>query len=62
MVGFLTYTLSHPRPINEVMSLNWQPLDANFHSEFKGMTREPVTLEVLEATRSELAKLEGVLE
>lgn len=26
LVGFLTYTLSHPRPINEVMSPNWQPL------------------------------------
>jgi len=54
LVGFLTYTLSHPRPINEVMSPNWQPLDEKFHDEFKGMTREPVALAVLEATRSEL--------
>ena len=54
LVGFITFTLSHPRPINEVMSPNWLPLDTKFHSEFKGMTREPVTLAVLEATRSEL--------
>ena len=54
LVGFLTYTVSHPRPINEVMSPNWQPLDAKFHDEFKGMTREPIELSTLEETRLEL--------
>lgn len=60
LAGFLTYTLSHPRPINEVMSPNWQPLDGKFHDEFSGMTREPVKLAELEATRLKLiAALQG---
>lgn len=54
LVGFLTYTLSHPRPIHEVMSPNWQHLDERFHNEFSGMTREPVELAELEATRVDI--------
>lgn len=55
-VGFLTYTLSHPRPIHEVMSPRWKNLGDIFHTEFKGMTSEPIQLEVLVDTRSHMIK------
>ena len=47
----LTYTLSHPRPINEVMSPNWQPLNEKFQAEFDGMTFEKVECEDLASVR-----------
>lgn len=50
-VGFITYVLSHPRPINEVMAPNWQPLDEKFQAEFDGMTFEPVELNDLTSIR-----------
>ena len=50
-VGFLVYTLSHPRPINEVMSPNWQPLSEKFQAEFDGMTFEKVECEDLTSVR-----------
>jgi len=40
--------------INEVLSPNWQVLGTKFDDEFKGMTREPIELATLEATRLEL--------
>lgn len=54
LVGFLTYALSHPRPINEVMSPNWQPLSEIFNAEFDGMTFKSVELEDLMAIRPEM--------
>lgn len=53
-VGFITYALSHPRPINEVMAPRWQPLERTFQSEFQGMTFEPVELDDLVSTRFEM--------
>lgn len=50
-VGFLTYTLSHPRPINEVMAPNWQPLEDKFYTEFEGMTAEIITFDDLASVR-----------
>lgn len=50
-VGFLTYVLSHPRPINEVMAPNWKPLDKTFQTEFDGMTLVNIELEDLIAVR-----------
>lgn len=50
-VGFLTYVLSHPRPINEVMDPNWKPLDQTFQTEFDGMTLVNIELEDLIAVR-----------
>lgn len=50
-VGFLTYVLGHPRPINEVMLPNWQDLREPFMSELKGMTNHHVELVELEETR-----------
>ncbi len=52
--GFLTYTLSHPRPIHEVMSPRWKELQQTFYNEFAGMTNEPVTLSELIETRSRM--------
>ena len=52
--GFLVYLISHGRPIAELLSPRWKKLDGIFQAEFAGMTREPVTLEQLEATRAAL--------
>lgn len=52
--GFLTYTLSHPRPIHEVMSPRWKELEQTFYDEFVGMTNEPVELSELIETRSRM--------
>jgi predicted nucleotidyltransferase component of viral defense system len=46
-VGFLAYTLGHPRPISEVMNPRWKDLSDAFQQEFEGMTNEPVNLEEL---------------
>jgi len=53
-VGFLTYVLSHPRPIAEVMAPRWKPLEDSFDTEFKGMTNEPIELSELEVTREQM--------
>lgn len=53
-VGFLVYLLGHPRPLSEVLAPRWKPLDLLYQHEFAGMLREPVALEVLEATRDSL--------
>jgi hypothetical protein len=51
-IGFLTYALSHPRPIHEVMAPRWKPLAETFHNEFKGMTVDPIEFDKLMATRA----------
>jgi hypothetical protein len=56
--GFLVYLISHGRPIADLLEPRWKPLTQIFQAEFAGMTREPVTLEELEATR--LALLEAL--
>lgn len=52
--GFLVYLISHGRPIAELLSPRWKKLEGIFQAEFAGMTREPVTLEQLESTRTAL--------
>ncbi|MGL6035683.1 MAG: nucleotidyl transferase AbiEii/AbiGii toxin family protein [Legionella sp.] len=47
--GFLTYLLSHKRPISEIMNPRWKDITQVFEREFKGMTAEPVSLEELTA-------------
>lgn len=56
--GFLVYLISHGRPMADLLEPRWKPLEQIFQAEFAGMTREPVTLEQLEATR--LALLEAI--
>ncbi|WP_256657428.1 hypothetical protein [Pseudomonas sp. R3-18-08] len=53
-VGFLVYLISHSRPMAELLAPRWKPLAGAFQAEFAGMTREPVTLGQLEATRESL--------
>ena len=55
-VGFLTYALGHPRPIHEVMSPHWQPLEERFKAEFDGMTFQTVKLDDLMAVRPAMVK------
>lgn len=47
--GFITYLLSHKRPISEIMNPRWKDISQVFQREFKGMTFEPVSLEDLTA-------------
>lgn len=47
--GFITYLLSHKRPISEIMNPRWKDITQVFHREFKGMTIERVSLEDLTA-------------
>jgi predicted nucleotidyltransferase component of viral defense system len=52
--GFLTYLISHGRPMHELLGARWKPLEAVFKNQFEGMTRQHLTLEELEATREQL--------
>lgn len=47
--GFLTYLLSHNRPISELMNPNWKDISPVFHNEFEGMSFDPITLEELQS-------------
>lgn len=47
--GFITYLLSHKRPISEIMNPRWKDIAQVFQREFNGMTFEPVTLAELTA-------------
>lgn len=53
-LGFVVYLLGHPRPLNEVLSPRWKPLESQYQHEFVGMLREELPLERLEQTRSRL--------
>ncbi len=52
--GFLVYLISHGRPMAELLAPRWKAQAGMFQAEFAGMTREPVTLKQLEATREVL--------
>jgi len=45
--GFITYLLSHNRPLSEILSPRWKDITEPFHSEFSGMTFDNVSLEEL---------------
>jgi len=47
--GFLTYLLSHNRPIAELMNPNWKDISQIFHNEFEGMSFDSITLEELQS-------------
>lgn len=49
---FVAYLAGHNRPVHEVLVPTLKPLQHMFENEFEGMTREPVTLAELEATRT----------
>ncbi len=59
---FVAYLAGHNRPVHEVLFPNLQPMRGTFESEFAGMTREPASLQTLEAVRAEtLAELPRLL-
>jgi len=51
---FICYLAGHNRPVHEVLFTNEIDVSSEFASEFMGMTREPVTLDVLLETRRRL--------
>lgn len=53
---FVVYLAGHNRPTHEVLFPTAKPLDAVFNAEFEGMTRDPVTLNELLATRQRMLK------
>lgn len=53
---FVTYLAGHNRPIHEVLFGNDKDIAAEYHNNFVGMTTEPVELQVLLDTRSELRR------
>lgn len=52
--GFITYLLSHNRPISEVMQPRWKDISQVYESEFVGMTFTPVSLDALLQARHEV--------
>ena len=55
--AFVVYLACHPRPMAELLEPNSKPMGAVYESEFSGMTRDSVGLEVLENTQAELPKM-----
>ena len=53
---FVCYLAGHNRSVHDVLSPNNQDLARPYENEFVGMTREPVSLPGLEATRERLKK------
>jgi len=49
---FVAYMAVHNRPVHEVLMPRLHPLDATFANQFNGMTRDEVSLETLEQTRT----------
>ncbi|CDM91382.1 nucleotidyl transferase AbiEii/AbiGii toxin family protein [Xenorhabdus bovienii] len=45
--GFITYLLSHPRPLSEVLNPRWKDISELYAHEFSGMTFDNVSLEEL---------------
>lgn len=54
--AFLVYLISHNRPMAEILAPSPIPLQNEFARGFAGMTREPVSVESLEATREVLIR------
>jgi predicted nucleotidyltransferase component of viral defense system len=51
---FVAYLAGHNRPVHEVLFPKTLPLEPAFTSEFSGMTRDEVTLTLLEQTQERL--------
>lgn len=47
--GFITYLLSHNRPISEIMNPRWKDITEIYNKEFIGMTFETISLNELKA-------------
>lgn len=55
-VGFIAALLGSNRPINEMLSPNFQDQRAAFDAQFSGMTSDPFSYEDFEVTRERLVK------
>ena len=52
--SFITYLLSHPRPVHEVLQPNIQDISKTYNDEFKGMVKVNIELDDLIEARSKL--------
>jgi hypothetical protein len=57
--SFIVHLMSHDRPMVELLNPNFQDLQETVKNEFEGMTYIKVSLEELEAARTELVKTIG---
>jgi hypothetical protein len=55
--AFVVYLACHHRPMAELLAPQPKPLRETFEREFSGMTREPVSAELLESAQRELPVL-----
>lgn len=53
-LAFLVYLASHNRPMAEILAPHRKNISDDYRRNFQGMTDEPVSLELLEATREAL--------
>ena len=56
-LSFLTYLLSHDRPINEVLSPTRKDITDVFKSDFEGMTSKSIPVEKLNDVREDMISL-----
>lgn len=54
--AFVIYLISHARPPHEILNPSFKPLQAEFQRAFLGMTKQPITIEKLEAARKDLLR------
>jgi hypothetical protein len=53
-LGFITFMLSHARPMSELLRPHELDQHATFENQFRGMTTIPFTYDDFEATRKQL--------
>jgi hypothetical protein len=54
---FVVYLISGNRPLAEMIAPQFQPLEAVFDAQFKGMTKQPISVAELEDARRTLVNL-----
>ena len=55
--GFITYLLSHNRPIHELLSPNWRDIQKSYNAEFEGMSFIPMPLQTLQSAPEKLISM-----
>ena len=55
--GFITYLLSHNRPIHELLSPNWKDIQTSYSTEFEGMSFIPMSLQTLQSLPEKLISM-----
>ncbi len=54
--AFLVYLMSHNRPMAELLSPNPTDIEPLYHTEFEGMTYEPISIQDLRMTFEQLVR------